>query len=116
MGFEKQKKLLNYELEQFNSILSEILPRYLDLMRKKDISADEKKELGDIEHYLIEVNSKIADIKSRLDQDLFGERMNHYYEAKKEAMNGDPDAKQRLDDLRKGFLDSIDNEDFFNWN
>ena len=60
MAFEKHKRLLNHELDQFNVILGEILPRYVELMHKEELSSNEVKELGEIEHYLIEVNAKIA--------------------------------------------------------
>ncbi|MBL4862337.1 MAG: hypothetical protein JKY09_04900, partial [Crocinitomicaceae bacterium] len=59
MEFEKHKKLLNKELDQFNLILNEILPRYIKLMKKGDSTDAELKELGEIEHFLIEVNGKI---------------------------------------------------------
>lgn len=116
MGLDEHKKLLNQELEQFNSILGEILPRYIALMKKRNATAEEEKELGEIEHFLIEVNAKIADIKNKLDQDLFGETMNHYYEAKRAAMNGDVEAKKRLDKLRQVFIESVQGDEFFNWN
>jgi len=116
MSLDEHKKLLNRELEQFNSILGEILPRYIDLMKKTGASDEEEKELGDIEHFLIEINAKIAEIKNKLDQDLFGETMNHYYAAKEAALNGDPEEKKRLGKLRKIFLESVQGEDFFNWN
>lgn len=116
MNLEEQKKLLNHELEQFNSILNEILPRYIELIKNKDISTDEEKELGEIEHFLIEVNAKIAEIKNKLDQDLFGETLNHYYKAKQEAINGDPKAKKRLAHLRTLFIESVQNDEFFKWN
>ena len=64
MGLDEHKKLLNKELDQFNLILGEILPRYILLMKKKDITPEEEKELGEIEHFLIEVNGKIAAIKN----------------------------------------------------
>jgi hypothetical protein len=116
MSLDDHKKLLNRELEQFNSILGEILPRYLDLMKKKGASDEEEKELGDIEHFLIEINAKIAEIKNKLDQDLFGETMNHYYAAKEAAMKGDSASQKRLDNLRRIFLESVQGNDFFNWN
>ena len=116
MGLDEHKKLLNRELEQFNSILGEILPRYIKLMKKKGTSVEEEKELGEIEHFLIEVNAKIAEIKNKLDQDLFGETMNQYYEAKQAAIGGDADAQKRVKKLRKVFLESVQGDDFFNWN
>ena len=66
MAFEKHKRVLNRELDQFNLILSEILPRYIELMKSEEISDEEVKELGEIEHFLIEINAKIAEIKSRM--------------------------------------------------
>ena len=116
MGLEESKRILNQELDQFNSILGEILPRYITLMKKKNATPAEEQELGDIEHFLIEVNAKIAEIKNKLDQDLFGETMNHYYEAKQAAQEGDVEAQKRLVKLRKVFLESVQGEDFFNWN
>ena len=100
MSFEKHKQLLNQELDQFNALLGELLPRYVLLARKDDCTSEELKELGEIEHYLIEVNSKIAMIKNRLDQDLFGETMDLYYKVKAEAKKGDPKAKKKFDCLR----------------
>lgn len=116
MGLDEHKKLLNQELEQFNTILGEILPRYILLMKKKGASKEEEKELGEIEHFLIEVNAKIAEIKNKLDQDLFGETMNLYYAAKQAASNGDQYAQKRLDKLRTVFLESVQGDAFFNWN
>lgn len=116
MSFNKHKQVLNRELEQFKAILGEILPRYISLMQKKDSSPEEMKELGEIEHFLIEVNGKIAEIKNQLDQDLFGETMDLYYKVKAEAKKGDPKAKERLDKLRSSLRQSIKGDTFFNWN
>ena len=116
MDFKKHKQTLNYELDQFNSILGEILPRYVFLTSKKDTTTDETKELGDIEHFLIEIIGKIAVIKNRLDQDLFGETMQMYYKLKAEAKNGDVESKLRLGELRETIHESIKGDTFFNWN
>lgn len=116
MSLDEHKKQLNQELEQFNSILGEILPRYLTLMKKKNASMEEERELGEIEHFLIEVNAKIAEIKNKLDQDLFGQTMNQYYAAKQAAQKGDLEAQKRLSHLRSVFLESVQGDEFFNWN
>lgn len=116
MSFEKHKQLLNQELDQFNALLGELLPRYVLLARKDDCTSEELKELGEIEHYLIEVNSKIAMIKNRLDQDLFGETMDLYYKVKAEAKKGDPKAKKKFDQLKASLHASIKGDLFFNWN
>lgn len=116
MDFKKHKQTLNHELDQFNSILGEMLPRYVLLVRKQNLTPDETKELGDIEHFLIEINSKIALIKNRLDQDLFGETMQMYYKLKEEARKGDLESKARLVKLRDNLHESIKGDIFFNWN
>jgi len=114
--FEKHKELLNQELDKFTLMLSEILPRYLSLMKKADISKEETKELGDIEHFLIEINAKIADIKNKLDHDLFGETIEEYYKVKELAKNGDLDAKEKYDKLKEVLSATIKGNTFFNWN
>ena len=116
MSFEKHKQLLNQELDQFNALLGELLPRYVLLVRKNDCTPEEVKELGQIEHYLIEVNSKIANIKNRLDQDLFGETMDLYYKVKAEAEKGNVKAKKKFDQLKTSLHSSIKGDMFFNWN
>lgn len=114
--FERHKVLLNQELERFSIQLGEILPRYIALMKKRDITDEELKELGELEHFLIEINAKLAEIKTKLDHDLFGEAMDEYYRVKQLAINGDADAKRRFDKLRKAFLENVKGETFFIWN
>lgn len=116
MGLDRHMKILTEELEHFTSILNEILPRYTQLVQKLTLNDDEIKELGDIEHFLIEVNGKIAEIKSKLDQDLFGETMNLYYIAKEKAIKGDVKAIKQLDVLRNHFQEGLKGDLFFNWN
>jgi hypothetical protein len=103
-------------LEQFISILNELLPRYSGLLRKGHISREELKELGDIEHFLIEINSKISEIKSMLEQDLFGHSLDIYYKLKLKASNGDVVSKQKLDRMRETFDESIRGGTLFIWN
>ena len=38
----------------------------VSLLRKKDMSHEEVTELGELEHYLIEINAKILDIKNKI--------------------------------------------------
>ncbi|MFK7784389.1 MAG: hypothetical protein AB8B56_04685 [Crocinitomicaceae bacterium] len=116
MSFEKHKQLLNQELDQFNALLGELLPRYVLLVRKNDCSPEELKELGEIEHYLIEVNSKIKKKKNRLDQDLFGETMDLYYKVKAQAEKGDLNAKKKFEQLKASLHSSVKGDMFFNWN
>lgn len=116
MSFEKHKEILNRELDRVNTTLSEILERYLVLIKKQDITDEELSELGEIEHGLIEINSKMAAIKKRLDENLFGETMNQYYLLKSKAKKGDLNAKKKLDQLRSTITDSVSDDTFFNWN
>lgn len=116
MSLERNKKYLNRELDQFNTILNKILPRYLFLIQMNNPSLEEQKELGELEHYLIEVNGKVAAIKTQLDQDLFGESFNLYYKTKQKALKGDIAAKNRLDRLRKVFLRSYNEYSDYKWN
>ena len=116
MEFEEHKRLLNEELDRFTKMIGDILPRYLELMRKSDLSKKETKELGELEHFLIEVNSKIADIKNKLDSDLFGETIHEYYKVKDRARKGDISAKHKLEKLRSTLSESIKGDQFFNWN
>lgn len=116
MELNEHKKNLNQELDQFNSILGEVLPRYISLMKLKSPTTKDQKELDKIEHLLFEVNGKIAEIKTKLDQDSFGEILNLYYKTKQEVSDGDPGAKKRLKKLRDLFSDYVDSEDIFNWN
>lgn len=116
MSLEKNKNLLNKELDKFNSILGEILPRYISLMKKKSISLEEEKELGEIEHFLIEINAKVTEIKMKLDQDLFGETMNLFYKVKEEAKKGDAAAEKRVNKMREVFLYSIRGDEAYFWN
>jgi len=116
MEFERHKRLLNKELDQFNLILSEILPRYIELMKKDAIEGTELKELGELEHFLIEINGKIAAIKTKLDHDLFGETMEEYYRVKELANKGDLLAQKRLEKLRDVFSQSVKGDTFFNCN
>jgi len=116
MALNQHMKLLSKELEHFNSILNELLPRYKKLMEKNELSFDEKKELGDMEYFLIEINGKIAEIKNKLDQDLFGETLNLYYLTKAKAKLGSIEAKTKLDGLRSNIQEGLKSDLFFNWN
>ena len=114
--FKQNKAALNLELEKFLSILDELLPRYSELLEKKNISQKEIKELGDIEHYLIEVNAKIAEIKNKLDQNLFGHSLDIYYKLKLLAAKGDVNAASKLVRMRETFEESLAAGNIFVWN
>lgn len=114
--FRQTKEELNRELKRFMAILDELLPRYSLLLEKKNISQEEVTELGDIEHYLIEVNSKITGIKSMLEQDLFGHSLDVYYKLKAKAKAGDQVAKVKFERMKISFEESLKSGNILIWN
>ena len=68
----ENREELDEELERFITLLNQLLPHYHSLLKKDELDTDEKTRLGEIEHYLIGVNSKIMEIKGKLEQDIFG--------------------------------------------
>jgi hypothetical protein len=114
--FSNNKDDLNRELEQFISTLSTLLPRYSRLLKKKSLLPDEIKELGEIEHFLIEINGKITEIKNMLEHDLFGHSLDYYYQIKRLAKKGDFEAKLKLERLREAFNESLKGDTLVNWN
>jgi hypothetical protein len=116
MDFKANKDSLNRELEKFLSMLEELLPRYSALLRKKNISKTELTELGEIEHYLIEVNAKISSIKGKLEEDLFGHSLDIYYKLKRKARLGDEIAAAKLDKMKEIFEESLSGGSIVNWN
>ena len=115
-NFSKNKDEINKELEKFIVTLNELLPRYSTLLKKPDITKIEIEELGEIEHFLIEINSKISEIKTMLENDLFGHSIDYYYKLKAKAIKGDIEAKSKLDKLRDVFTESLQGDTIVNWN
>ncbi|MFM7299841.1 MAG: hypothetical protein ACKO6J_01250 [Crocinitomicaceae bacterium] len=114
--FKENKRQLDKELEQFIALLNQLLPQYHSLLKKKNLDQDELKKLGEIEHYLIGVNSKIMEIKGKLEQDLFGQSMDVYYKLKVQATAGDPSAKLKLEKMRDAFAEALKSGDLVNYN
>ncbi|MCF8415746.1 MAG: hypothetical protein K9G40_05855 [Crocinitomicaceae bacterium] len=114
--FKRNKEELNRELDQFVNTLNELLPRYATLLRKPDVSNEELSELGEIEHFLIEVNHKISDIKNQLEQDLFGHSLDTYFKLKAKAKLGDTTAQRKIDRLKASFEESLRVGNVVNWN
>lgn len=115
-NFEQSKEDLNRELKKLVNTLNEMLPRYTLLLNKSELSRDEIEELGEIEHFLIGLNAKISDIKERLQQDLFGHTLDRYYKLKPAAESGDPDARAKVDRLRKVFEEQLEKGQIISWN
>ncbi len=107
---------INKELERFIELLQVTLPRYTDLVKKKNISKDELAELGELEYFLIEINGKIAELKKQLEHDLFGLSLDLYYKLKRKALDGDAEAGRKIVMMRKAFNKSLQGNHFINWN
>lgn len=116
MDFHQNKNSINIELEKFISILNELVPRYAVLVQKREISQIERKELGDMEHLLIELNSKITGLKNLLDEHLYGHSFDLYYKYKRLANSGDALAEEKRKHLLDFFNESLKGEELFNWN
>jgi hypothetical protein len=116
MDFNQSKNAINQELDQFLFALNQLLPRYSYLVNKDFIDPIELKELGEIEHFLIEVNSKIRDIKNRLDQNLFGHSLDLYYKYKEAAKKGDVLAQNKMERLHNFFNETLKGNEAINWN
>lgn len=114
--FQQNKDALNRELEHFISKLNEVLPRYTALLNKVGVTAAEVSELGELEHFLIELNYKISEVKHRLEQDLFGHSLATYFKLKKKSAEGDPYASMKVDRMRKVFEESLRSGNIINWN
>jgi hypothetical protein len=114
--FYENKDDLNRELEQFVKTLNTVLPIYSALLKKEKLSGSELEELGQIEHFLIEINAKITQIKKVLDHDLFGHSIDQYYQLKEKAKAGDINARVKLETLRDAFKESLKGDALLNWN
>jgi len=115
-NFKENRKELDEELERFITLLNQLLPHYHFLLKKTDLNEEELNKLGEIEHYLIGVNSKIMEIKGKLEQDLFGQSLDTYYKLKTSAYEGDPQSKLKLEKMRDTFADALNSGDLINYN
>lgn len=116
MNFNQHIEALNFELDKFVHLLNKTLPRYSELIKKKEISSTELKELGEIEYHLIELNGKISEIKNQLEHDLFGLSLDLFYKLKKRASKGDSEAEKKVQTMREAFIKSLQGNHFINWN
>jgi hypothetical protein len=115
-NFKENRKELDEELERFIALLNQLLPHYHFLLKKTDPNEDEINRLGEIEHYLIGVNSKIMEIKGKLEQDLFGQSIDTYYKLKLSAYEGNPHSKLKLEKMRDTFIQALKKGDLINYN
>ena len=116
MGFKEQQDAIQRELDKFIDMLGKVLPHYSKLLKRSDLSTDELKELGEIEHFLIGVNGRISEIRQMLEEDVFGHSLHYYYQLKEKVKLGEPGAQQKLERLRDTFNESLHGGTFIHWN
>ncbi|MFT7343751.1 MAG: hypothetical protein ACI9XP_000326 [Lentimonas sp.] len=116
MNFSDNKDEINRELKQFINTLNELLPRYSMLLKKTETSGKELQELGEIEHFLIEINAKITEIKNMLEHDLFGHSLDYYYKLKAKVKSGDLEAVNKFERLKESFNESLKGDTLIIWN
>jgi hypothetical protein len=116
MGFKEQQAAIQRELDRFIDLLGVLLPHYSRMLKKTDLNDEELAELGEIEHFLIGVNGRIAEIKQMLEEDVFGHSIDYYYKLKARADQGDPGAEKKLDRLRETFNESLQAGTMVHWN
>jgi hypothetical protein len=114
--FEEHKDALNKEIQQFTSTLSALLPRYKLLLEQEELTQAELQELGNIEHYLIEVYAQLNVLKEKLEKELFGNPLDTLLKLKQKAVEGDTHSAQKLEKLREMFQDSRQSNSWINWN
>ncbi len=114
--FKANKNQLDKELDRFISMLGDLLPQYHALLGKEPLSKEELQLLGEIEHYLLGVNAKIIELKKQLEQDLFGESINTYYQLKNQAIEGNPSSKLKLEKMRDAFSQALNSGEIINYN
>lgn len=116
MGFKEQQAAIQRELDRFIDLLGVLLPRYSKLLKRDDLTDQELHELGEIEHFLIGVNGRIAEIKQLLEEDVFGHSIDYYYKLKLRALKGDENAMRKMIKLKEAFNESLQAGTMIHWN
>lgn len=114
--FQDQQGALDKELERFIELLHELLPKYHRLLKKDQLDQKELVRLGEIEAYLLSLNSKIMKIKGELEQNLFGKSLDTYYKLKNQAIEGNPQSRLKMEKMRDAFSEALQAGDIINLN
>lgn len=114
--FQDQQGALDRELERFIELLNELLPNYHSLLKKDQLDQKELMRLGEIESYLLSLNSKIMKIKGELEQNLFGKSLDTYYKLKNQAREGNPQSRLKMEKMRDAFSEALQAGDIINLN
>jgi hypothetical protein len=114
--FQEQQGALDKELERFIELLDQLLPKYQFLLKKDQLDQKELVRLGEIEIYLLSLNSRIMKIKGELEQNLFGKSLDTYYKLKNQAIEGDPQSRLKMEKMRDAFSEALQAGDIINLN
>jgi hypothetical protein len=115
-NFQEQQGALDKELERFIELLDQLLPKYQFLLKKDQLDQVELVRLGEIEIYLLSLNSKIMKIKGELEQNLFGKSLDTYYKLKNQAIEGNPQSRLKMEKMRDAFSEALQAGDIINLN
>lgn len=116
MDYKAYQDDLNSELNQFVNLLKVTLPRYSELVKKNNMTKVELAELGELEYLLLDINSKLREIKKQLDHDLFGQSLDVYYKLKRKALEGDIEAAKKIIVMRRAFDKALKENNLIIWN
>ena len=115
-NFHEQQGALDKELERFIELLDQLLPKYQFLLKKDQLDQAELVRLGEIEIYLLSLNSRIMKIKGELEQNLFGKSLDTYYKLKNQAIEGNPQSRLKMEKMRDAFSEALQAGDIINLN
>ncbi len=107
MKLERQYQTIQRELDSVQESIRVLLPRYITLINQKELDEFEVLELSEIEHLLIEINGRIAEMKHTLEHGVFGEGLHAYFSTKNKALQGDSIAEKKYSHLRKIFEQTL---------
>jgi len=115
-NFHEQQGALDKELERFIELLDQLLPKYQFLLKKDQLDQAELVRLGEIEIYLLSLNSRIMKNKGELEQNLFGKSLDTYYKLKNQAIEGNPQSRLKMEKMRDAFSEALQAGDIINLN
>lgn len=110
-NFDKYMGNLRSDIEKVLEQVRLLIPKYAELKSKTHLTTQEQKELGDIEYVLIEASPYIEELRNLIKRDVFGSSLDYYYHTKTKAQEGNIQAKEELDRLRKLLMNDFFEKD-----
>ena len=103
-------------LSNLELALTDVIPKYLELVARDKLNKQELTELGELEYFLMEIDSRIKQITQMLEQQLYGSTMERMLTMKAKARSGSMTAKLKYDEMRKNFQEMLSSGVIFEWN